>query len=57
MKTYWDVDQFKVWKGLDPVKPQWSGLGFACASWEGANELLSYLERNCPKNLYRVNKR
>lgn len=50
----WDVEEFKVWKGLDPIKPQWHGRGFACSSWAAALELAEYLNHNDPALTLRV---
>jgi hypothetical protein len=50
----WDIEEHKVWKGLDPHEPQWHGLGFACGSWADAAGLLDYLSRNDPSRILRV---
>lgn len=54
VERLWDIEEFKVWKGLDLNKPQWASQGFACPSWEDANDLVKYLEHNDPTIILRV---
>jgi hypothetical protein len=53
----WGIEEYKIWKGLDPEKPRWSSLGFACSTWTDANDLLQYMNRNRPDVIMRVVKR
>lgn len=50
----WIVQEYKVWRGIDTEKPLWHSRGFACATWEAANDLLEYLEHNDPAIILRV---
>lgn len=50
----WDVQEFKVWKGLDPNKPRWASRGFCCRSWADADELRALFEHNDPALIVRV---
>jgi hypothetical protein len=52
--AWWDVQEFKVWKGIDPEKPVWHSRGFCCRTWADANDLLEYLQHNSPETLLRV---
>lgn len=50
----WDVEEFKVWPGLDPDKPQWHPLNLVCQTWDAANGLIKYIEGNKPEGVYRA---
>lgn len=54
---FWHIEQFRVWKGLDPEKRQWSRCrDYIFTSWEAANEIVEYLEHNDPTIILRVKK-
>lgn len=53
----WDVEEFKIWKGIDPTRPTWASRGFACDTWENADGLLKLIEGNDPCVILRVVKR
>lgn len=53
----WDIEEFKIWKGLDAEKPRWASLGYACSRWSDANGLMEYMQNNKPDALLRVVKR
>tara|TARA_R110000851_G_scaffold56228_8_gene131615 strand:+ start:498 stop:998 length:501 start_codon:yes stop_codon:yes gene_type:complete len=53
-KGSWGVQEYKIWKGINPHKPCWAGLGFACSSWDDANDLLEYMHGNKPEDILRV---
>lgn len=50
----WDVQEHKIWKGLDPVNPVWGNRGFACSSWDDANRLLNYILKSNKSLVLRV---
>lgn len=51
---WWDVEEYKIWKGIDPNKPVWHSRGFSCDSWDKANELRVFLEHNDSAIILRV---
>lgn len=51
---YWDIQEFRVWKGIDPERPVWASRGFCCPRWDGANELLEFLQHNDNSLILRV---
>jgi hypothetical protein len=54
MTKFWDVQEYKIWKGIDRKNPCWASLGFACSTWDYANDLLEYMVGNFPKTIMRV---
>ena len=50
----WEIEEYKVWKGLDSTKPQWSGLNIVCDDWCEAQGLLQYIVGNKPSAILRV---
>lgn len=50
----WDVEEFKIWSGIDPAKAVWHGRGYACSTWNDAAELMEFLSHNDPSLLLRV---
>lgn len=57
MPQTWDVEEYKVWKGIDKISPVWASRQFACATYENAKELMDYIIGNNPKLILRVTKR
>lgn len=55
-ETYWTLEEYKVWKGIDPDKPVWASRGYLSKRWEDIKELCDYLERNNPELILRVAK-
>lgn len=54
---FWQLQQFRVWKGLDPEKRQWYRYAdYIFTSWVEANDVVEYLERNDPTIILRVTK-
>ena len=53
----WNIEEYKIWKGISPRKPCWASLGFACYTWSDANDLLQYMNQNNPASILRVVKR
>lgn len=53
-KDFWRVEQYRVWKGINPDKPLWSSIGFVSQSWEDMADLCDYLQGNNPEGIYRV---
>lgn len=53
-KDWWDVQEHKIWKGIDVGRPVWASRGFACAEWKDAQALLEYLEGNNRNIILRV---
>lgn len=45
-KTLWEVEEYKVWKGIDPEKPTWAGLNIVTDDWDNALGYVDYLSRN-----------
>ncbi len=45
-KTLWEVEEYKVWKGIDPEKPTWAGLNIVTDDWDNALGYVDYLTRN-----------
>lgn len=43
--TYYEVEQFKVWKGIDPVNPCWSGLNFVSTRRDDMEEIATELQK------------
>lgn len=52
--TFWEIEEYKVWKGLDPIKPQWAKMNFVSDSYEDSHEILSLLEQNSPEKVFRI---
>lgn len=52
----WVIQEYKVWKGLDPDKPQWSSINLV-GTYANMSELVTYLEGNAPEKIFRVHKR
>lgn len=50
----WEIQEYKIWKGIDRENPCWASLGFACGSWDDANDLLDYISGNKPAAILRV---
>lgn len=50
----WDIEEHKVWKGIDTERPCWASLQFACQSYDSASELMKYIEGNKRDVLLRV---
>lgn len=50
----WDIEEYKIWKGIDLEKPCWASKGFACGSYEDANGLMEYMNGNNPLSIMRV---
>jgi hypothetical protein len=50
----WDIEEYKIWKGIDKETPCWASLGWACGSWDSANSILVYMNGNKPKAILRV---
>ena len=53
-KRFWDIQEWKIWKGIDPNSPTWGSRGFACSTWDSANDLMTYINGNQPKAILRV---
>lgn len=53
-KGEWYVEEWKIWKGLDPVNPRWGDLGFVCSTYEDAIGLMDYEARAFPQRIRRV---
>lgn len=53
MSNY-SIEEFKIWKGVDPDKPTWNGVNMHPGTREGAEELVKYLKGNCPEREYRI---
>jgi hypothetical protein len=51
---YWAVEEWKVWKGPDPVNPRWADIGFACGSYDDAVGLMDYEAQAFPNRIRRV---
>lgn len=57
LTQFWHIEQFRVWKGLDPDKRQWSRYqDYIFTEWGAADEIVKYLERNDPTIILRVTK-
>lgn len=52
----WVIQEYKVWKGLDPDKPQWFSINLV-GTYANMSELVTYLEGNAPEKIFRVHKR
>ena len=55
--TIQDIQEFKVWKGIDKENPVWASRGFACSSYEDAKDLMDYIYESDDNLLLRVVKR
>jgi hypothetical protein len=53
---WWCVEQYKIWKGLNPNKPTWSSLNHVSHSWDVMMDLCDYLRGNNPDIILRVMK-
>lgn len=51
--TVYQVQQYKVWKGVDPHKPQWGNLNLVFSEATEAEDMVKYLSRNNPDRQYR----
>lgn len=51
---YWDIQEYKIWKGIDKDRPCWASRGFACSEWKDAYGLMQYIEQNTPAVVLRV---
>ncbi|MFK3857801.1 hypothetical protein [Agrobacterium pusense] len=54
VKPHWEVEEFKIWKGIDEEKPCWSGLNIVTDDWHEANSYVEYLSGNKPEGVFRV---
>lgn len=53
-KLLWQVEEYKIWKGVDSAKPTWNSLNIICPDWHEANGFVEYLSGNNPERVYRV---
>lgn len=53
MSNY-SIEEFKIWKGVNPNEPTWHGLNLHPGTREGAEELVSYIQGNNPEGVYRI---
>ncbi len=47
------VEEFKIWKGVDPDKPTWNSRGFV-GPQQDMIEIMEYLQHNAPELKLRV---
>ena len=52
--AHWDIEEYKIWKGINPDKACWSSLGFACPSNGAASSLMVTLYNADPTRMLRV---
>lgn len=52
----WQVEEYKIWKGVNPDKPVWASLNFVSRSWDDMMDLCDYLRGNNPDIILRVMK-
>ena len=54
---YFHIQQFKIWKGVDPDKPMWADLNLVFRDRRAAQDTLDYLARNKPEYPFRIEAR
>lgn len=52
----YEIQEYKVWKGIRLDSPVWAGLGYIRDDWSSLNQTMEYLERNNPDRIYRIHK-
>lgn len=45
-KEFFTIEEYKIWKGIDPDKPVWYGSYWCFDKWSDAQEVLDLLEKN-----------
>lgn len=45
-KQFFTIEEYKIWKGIDPDKPVWYGSYWCFDKWSDAQEVLDLLEKN-----------
>ena len=50
----WDIEEYRIWPGIDKDKPYWGSLQYSCSTWTDANSLLEEFQRVKPAQLFRV---
>lgn len=50
----WHVQEFKIWKGINPDKPTWANLNLCSFDYAETNGIMEYLAGNNPDGVYRV---
>lgn len=45
-KEYFTIEEYKIWKGIDPDKPVWYGSYWCFDKWSDAQDVLEFLEKN-----------
>lgn len=53
-KPLWEVEEYKIWKGIHPDRMTWASLNIVCDDWHKANDYVEYLQGNNPEGVYRV---
>lgn len=48
------IQEFKIWKGVDPVNPTWQSVNITPGTREGAEEVLELLTKNSPDRQFRI---
>ncbi|WP_395543416.1 hypothetical protein [Neotabrizicola sp. sgz301269] len=48
------IEEWKVWKGVDPINPRWGDCGFACSTYEDAVGLMDYVVQSFPGRIRRI---
>jgi hypothetical protein len=51
---WWIVQEHKVWKGIDPVKPCWASRGFVSSERESMQDIVDYIEGHDKDIILRV---
>lgn len=50
----YQIEEFKIWHGVDPVNPTWQSINLTPATRAGAEEILELMARNSPKRQFRI---
>jgi hypothetical protein len=53
-REQWLLQQYKIWKGLDPEKMQWANIGIVCSEYGTAQDVIDLLEANSPERVFRI---
>lgn len=53
-KQFFTIEEYKIWKGIDPDKPVWHGSYFCFDKYSSAEGVLDLLQGNAPEKLFRI---